>query len=65
MLQAVALTDGERMLLTPTFHVFEMYAVHQGAELVESHIADETRTAPNGFVLPGVSESASVDAQDG
>ncbi len=47
VLQAVALTDGERMLLTPTFHVFEMYAVHQGAELVESHIADETRTAPN------------------
>lgn len=63
VLQAVALTDGERMLLTPTFHVFEMYAAHQGAELVESHIDDETRTAPNGFVLPGVSESASVDAQ--
>ena len=26
-LQAVILTDGEKMLLTPTYHVFKMYAL--------------------------------------
>jgi len=31
VLQAMVLTDGERMLLTPTYHVFHMYQVHQGA----------------------------------
>jgi alpha-N-arabinofuranosidase len=27
----VVLTDKEKMLLTPTYHVFRMYKVHQGA----------------------------------
>jgi alpha-N-arabinofuranosidase len=31
VLQAMILTDKERMLLTPTYHVFRMYKVHQGA----------------------------------
>ncbi|MDR2675504.1 MAG: alpha-N-arabinofuranosidase [Opitutaceae bacterium] len=31
VLQAMILTDKEKMLLTPTYHVFEMYKVHQGA----------------------------------
>ena len=31
VLQAMILTRGDRMLLTPTYHVFEMYRVHQGA----------------------------------
>lgn len=29
VLQAMVLTDGPRMLLTPTYHVFEMFQVHQ------------------------------------
>jgi alpha-L-arabinofuranosidase len=32
VLQAMILTDKEKMLLTPTYHVFEMYAVHQDAK---------------------------------
>ena len=63
VLQAVALTDGERMILTPTYHVFDMYSVHQGAQLVQSTIATGTRKAPNGFEFPEVSESASVDSE--
>ena len=63
VLQAVALTDGERMILTPTYHVFDMYSVHQGAQLVQSTIATGTRKAPNGFEVPEVSESASVDSE--
>ena len=36
VLQAMALTDGDRMLLTPTYHVFRMYNVHQDALFVPS-----------------------------
>jgi alpha-N-arabinofuranosidase len=28
VLQAVVLTDEKRMIVTPTYHVMEMYAVH-------------------------------------
>ncbi|MGC4073723.1 MAG: alpha-L-arabinofuranosidase C-terminal domain-containing protein [Nibricoccus sp.] len=31
VLQAMILTDKEKMLLTPTYHIFEMYKVHQDA----------------------------------
>lgn len=34
VLQAVILTEGDKMLLTPTYHVFDMYKVHQDAELL-------------------------------
>lgn len=34
VLQAMILTDKEKMVLTPTYHVFEMYNVHQGATLI-------------------------------
>ena len=30
VLQAMLLTDGDRMILTPTYHVFEMFKGHQG-----------------------------------
>jgi len=32
VLQAMILTEGERMLTTPTYHVYEMYKSHQGGE---------------------------------
>ena len=31
VLQSVILTNDKKMLLTPTYHVFEMYKVHQDA----------------------------------
>ena len=34
VLQALIFTRDEKMLLTPTYHVFEMYKVHQEAELL-------------------------------
>ncbi len=34
VLQAMILTKGEKMILTPTYHVFEMYKVHQDATLL-------------------------------
>jgi alpha-L-arabinofuranosidase len=34
VLQAMILTDQERMLLTPSYHAFEMYKVHQDQTLI-------------------------------
>jgi len=34
VLQALIFTDGEKMMLTPTYHVFAMYKVHHDAELL-------------------------------
>jgi len=34
VLQAMILTRDEKMILTPTYHVFEMYKVHQDATLL-------------------------------
>ena len=34
VLQAVILTNKEKMILTPTYHVMEMYNVHQNALMI-------------------------------
>jgi alpha-N-arabinofuranosidase len=34
VLQAVILTEGNKMLLTPTYHLMKMYNVHQDASLI-------------------------------
>ncbi len=34
VLQAMVLTEGDKMILTPTYHVFDMYKVHQDATLL-------------------------------
>jgi len=38
VLQAMILTKGEKMIVTPTYHVFEMYKVHQGATYLPSDL---------------------------
>ena len=57
VLQAMILTDKEKMLLTPTYHVFEMYQPFQNATLLPTEL-----TAPeykHGEVaIPAVSVSA-------
>lgn len=60
VLQSVVLTDGDEMVLTPTYYVFKMYAAHQGNTLVESHIVTECYEE-QGIRTPYVSESASVN----
>lgn len=39
VLQAPILTDGAKMILTPTYHVLEMYKVHQDATHLPSEVA--------------------------
>lgn len=38
VLQAMILTEGPKMVLTPTYHVFEMYKGHQNARQIESYV---------------------------
>lgn len=58
VLQAVILTDKEKMILTPTYHVMEMYNVHQDATLLPLSIQSEDYTFGKDK-LPAVSVSAS------
>ena len=44
VLQAVILTDGAEMLLTPTYHVFDLYKAHQDATLLPSEVEAEEVT---------------------
>jgi alpha-N-arabinofuranosidase len=62
VLQAVILTNEEKMLLTPTYHVMEMYKVHQDATLLPLNVKCNTYTIENETV-PAVSASASRDEQ--
>lgn len=63
VLQAMILTQGEKMLLTPTYHVFHMFKVHHDTNSllvhqdVESYVYEDES-------LPQVSVSASKD-EDG
>jgi alpha-N-arabinofuranosidase len=60
VLQAVILTSEEKMLLTPTYHVMEMYNVHQDAQLLPLDLASG-EYALGEQKLPAVSGSASVN----
>jgi alpha-N-arabinofuranosidase len=60
VLQAMVLTDKEKMVLTPTYYVFKMYKVHQGAMLIPIDLsAPEYRI--DQASIPSVSASASRD----
>ena len=61
VLQAVILTDKEKLILTPTYHVMEMYNVHQDATLLPLKITGSDYVL-DGQKLPAVSASASKDS---
>jgi len=64
VLQAMVLTEGDRMILTPTYHVFDLYKVHQDATLLPISL-DAGEYAFEGETIPAVSASASRDAEGG
>lgn len=57
VLQAMILTDGPKMVLTPTYHIFDMYKVHQGAEALPFEIKTPDHNF-EGKSLPIVSATA-------
>ena len=60
VLQAIIFTKDEKMLLTPTFYVFEMYKVHQDAALIPLNFKSPDYTL-KGKTIPAVTASASRD----
>lgn len=61
VLQSVILTEGAKMVLTPTYHVFEMYKHHQDGTLLSSDLVCDGIETDLGEV-PTVTKSVSVDA---
>jgi alpha-L-arabinofuranosidase len=61
VLQALILTEGNKMLLTPTYHVFDLYKVHQDAKWLPVKLE-----SPDYFMgtdkIPAVNVSASQDS---
>ena len=61
VLQALILTQGKQILLTPTYHIFDLYKVHQDAKLLPVNF-----TSPDYVVddkkIPAVNISASQDS---
>jgi alpha-N-arabinofuranosidase len=60
VLQALILTDGPKMLLTPTYHVYDLLKVHQDAKLLPVRL--ETKEfVVGGKKVPAMNCSASRD----
>ena len=59
VLQSVVLTEGGKMLKTPTYYVFKMFAGHQGATLLESSM-DFEEVGTFDRKVPDLTQSASM-----
>ncbi|MBR6732410.1 MAG: alpha-N-arabinofuranosidase [Bacteroidales bacterium] len=62
VLQSMVLTRGDQMVLTPTYHVFRMYNVHQDATYLPLTCDSKSFTDGNGRECPIVDATASRDA---
>lgn len=61
VLQSMILTDKEKMIVTPTYYVYEMYVPHHDATLLPADLKSDDYSM-NGQQVPVVSASSSVDA---
>ncbi|MBO4459252.1 MAG: alpha-N-arabinofuranosidase [Clostridiales bacterium] len=61
VLQAVILTEGDKMIKTPTYHVFKMYSCHQDNELLSSSVDTEQIGLEDNYMVPNLTESVSRD----
>jgi alpha-N-arabinofuranosidase len=61
VLQAMILTDKDRIVLTPTYYVFRMYKVHQGATRIPIELSAPKYTLGE-TAIPALSASASRDS---
>ncbi|MFL6213441.1 MAG: alpha-N-arabinofuranosidase [Blastocatellia bacterium] len=62
VLQAMVLTDNEKMILTPTYYVFRMYRAHQGATLLPTELKAPEYKGEQASV-PSLNVSASRDRE--
>ncbi|MBQ1849537.1 MAG: alpha-N-arabinofuranosidase [Lachnospiraceae bacterium] len=61
VLQSVILTEGKKMVKTPTWHVFNLYKVHQDNDLVESTLTGNTEVGLGNSKAKKLTESVTVD----
>ncbi len=61
VLQALILTEGPKMILTPTYHVFDLYKVHHDATLLPVRFTSPDYEM-NGRSIPALNISASKDS---
>lgn len=57
VLQSLVLTEGEKLVKTPTYHVFDLYKNHQNADLLDSTCENQTAGSPE---FPMISQSVSM-----
>jgi alpha-N-arabinofuranosidase len=62
VLQSVLLTEGDKMVKTPTYHVFDLYKVHQDATLLPTTLRTADYTVED-RTLPALNVSASRDKE--
>lgn len=61
VLQSLILTQGHQMLLTPTYHVFDMFKVHHDAQLLRVNMSSPDYVVGD-QKIPAVNVSASKDS---
>lgn len=59
VIQAVILTEGDQMIKTPTYHVFDMYKSHMNASLIESNLEGVEKIGVDGGMVAELFESTS------
>jgi len=62
VLQSVILTEGEKMILTPTYYAFYLYQNHQDATLIDSHL-QTTTIGSEAHGVPNLHESVSINEE--
>ncbi|OGU44991.1 MAG: hypothetical protein A2000_12245 [Ignavibacteria bacterium GWB2_36_8] len=60
VLQSLILTKDEKMVLTPTYHVFDMYKVHQDAVMIPISLETDSIDTDQGKI-PALHISSSLD----
>jgi len=60
VIQSVLLTEGEKMIKTPTYHVFHMYQYHQDADLVAADLFENEEVGTEENPVPALNASVSV-----
>lgn len=63
VLQSIILTEGDKMVRTPTYYVYDMFKEHQNATLLGSFV-EKRKIGMGGYLVDSIFESCSVD-EDG
>lgn len=62
VLQSIILTEGEKMVLTPTYYVFDLYKEHMEATLLDTYM-ETAKIGCGKNIIDNLFESSSVDAE--